>query len=213
MVISMKKNGFTLIELMAVIIILALLSMIILPIVENSINSGKDDLYISQIDSIKVSLKKYAIDNINSKIRNVGDDIYISLYQLKIADYVNLDMADPRSEYLIPNDMILHIKKKEKSYIYEVLETTGTKTTKKKYDKSTPIITASEVIYYCGSDNFDDILNDYNSDNGSVEIKYYDKYFAKEKNLNELLNENEDFRIVYKSKDAYFITNILRSGC
>ena len=81
----MNKNGFTLAELMAVLILIAVMGMIVIPIVENSINSGKDDLYISQIDSVKASLKKYAIEEINPKIRNAGDDIYLSLYQLKIS--------------------------------------------------------------------------------------------------------------------------------
>lgn len=217
----MKKNGFTLIELMAVIIILALLSMIIVPIVENSINSGKDELYISQIDSIKVSLKKYAVDKINSNIRNVGDDIYVSLYQLKTAGYVNLDIADPRSEKLIPNDMILHIEKREKSYIYEVLETTGTKTNETKYNKNTPIIEAKEIVYYCnviseGSavpEDFNNILNNYTITSGTVTKEYYDTYFDEKHSLSELLSKNEDFRVVYKSSNAYFVTNVLRNGC
>ncbi len=217
----MKKNGFTLIELMAVIIILALLSMIVVPIVENSINSGKDELYISQIDSIKVSLKKYAVDKINSNIRNVGDDIYVSLYQLKTAGYVNLDIADPRSEKLIPNDMILHIEKREKSYIYEVLETTGTKTNETKYNKNTPIIEAKEIVYYCnviseGSavpEDFNNILNNYTITSGTVTKEYYDTYFDEKHSLSELLSKNEDFRVVYKAGNAYFVTNVLRNGC
>lgn len=217
----MKKNGFTLIELMAVIIILALLSMIVVPIVENSINSGKDELYISQIDSIKVSLKKYSVDKINSNIRNVGDDIYVSLYQLKTAGYVNLDIADPRSEKLIPNDMILHIEKREKSYIYEVLETTGTKTNETKYNKNTPIIEAKEIVYYCnviseGSavpEDFNNILNNYTITSGTVTKEYYDTYFDEKHSLSELLSKNEDFRVVYKSGNAYFVTNVLRNGC
>ena len=40
----LKKNGFTLVELTAVLIILSVLGMIIIPIVENSINSGKNEL-------------------------------------------------------------------------------------------------------------------------------------------------------------------------
>ena len=124
----MNKNGFTLAELMAVLILIAVMGMIVIPIVENSINSGKDDLYISQIDSVKASLKKYAIEEINPKIRNAGDDIYLSLYQLKISGNVSVDMKDPRTETLLPEDMLLRIEKREKSYTYEVLETTGTKT-------------------------------------------------------------------------------------
>ena len=37
--------------------------------------SGKDELYISQIDSIKASLKQYAIKNINSNIRIKIDEV------------------------------------------------------------------------------------------------------------------------------------------
>ena len=99
----MKKNGFTLVELTAVLIILSVLGMIIIPIVENSINSGKNELYVAQLDSIKASLKKYAVSNINSKIKNVGDNIFLSLYQLKIENYLALDIKDPRTETLLPN--------------------------------------------------------------------------------------------------------------
>lgn len=217
----MKKNGFTLIELIAVITILALLGMIIVPVVENSINSGKDELYISQIDSIKASLKQYAIKNINSNIQNAGDDIYLSLYQLKIAGFVNLDIADPRSENLIPNDMLLRVEKREKSYIYEVLETTGTATNIKKYNKNTPIVETDEIIYYCTiienggavPAEFNNILNDYSVNNGTVTKEFYDSHLSEKFELNELLSKNEDFRIVYKAGDAYFIKNVLRSGC
>lgn len=217
----MRKNGFTLVELTAVIIILALLGMLIMPIVENSINSGKDDLYISQIDSIHASLRKYAVSNINSKIRNAGDDVYLSLYQLKIAGQINLDIADPRSENLLPNDMLLHIEKREKSYVYEVLETTGTENELKKYDRNTPVIEAEPIVYYCKvisgdteiPNEFTNILNNYSIDKGSVSILYYDTYFSKTHDLKELLSTNEDFRIVYKSGEAYFITNVLRNGC
>lgn len=217
----MKKNGFTLIELIAVITILALLGMIIVPVVENSINSGKDELYISQIDSIKASLKQYAIKNINSNIQNAGDDIYLSLYQLKIAGFVNLDIADPRSENLIPNDMLLRVEKREKSYIYEVLETTGTTTNIKKYNKNTPIIETDEIVYYCTiienggavPVEFNNILNDYSVNNGTVTKEFYDSHLSEKFELSELLSKNEDFRIVYKAGDAYFIKNVLRSGC
>lgn len=216
----MKKNGFTLIELVAVITILALLGMIIVPVVENSINSGKDELYISQIDSIKASFKQYAIKNINSNIKNAGDDIYLSLYQLKLAGFVNLDIADPRSENLIPNDMLLRIEKRERSYIYEVLETTGTETNQKKYNKNTPIIETDEIVYYCpvienGSvpEEFNNILNDYSITSGTVTYEYYDSHLSEKHELTELLSKAEDFRVVYKAGDAYFIKNVLRSGC
>ncbi len=215
---NMKKNGFTLIELISVIFLLAVMGMIVIPIVENSINSGKDDLYISQIDSVKASLKKYAIEEINSQIKNSGNDVYLSLYQLKIAGYVSMDMKDPRTEKLLPEDMLLRIEKREKSYAYEVLETTGTKSDKTYFSSNTPKLKVKPIIYYC--DTVSEVpaeltqkLNDYEIDSGSATIEYYNKDFTQKSSLETLLNSNNDFRVVYKSNGAYAITNILRSGC
>lgn len=211
----MKKNGFTLVELTAVLIILSVLGMIIIPIVENSINSGKNELYVAQLDSIKASLKKYAVSNINSKIKNVGDDIFLSLYQLKIENYLALDIKDPRTETLLPNDMLLRIHKESKNYTYEVLETSGTKVPEKEYNTNTPIIETEIVSYYCGSSNEEltNLINDYKVNKGNVKITYYDEYFESKVTLDDILNNKKDFRVVYTADSAYAVKNILRSGC
>ena len=211
----MKKNGFTLVELTAVLIILSVLGMIIIPIVENSINSGKNELYVAQLDSIKASLKKYAVSNINSKIKNVGDNIFLSLYQLKIENYLALDIKDPRTETLLPNDMLLRIHKESKNYTYEVLETSGTKVTEKEYNTNTPIIETEIVSYYCGSSNEEltNLINDYKVNKGNVKITYYDEYFESKVTLDDILNKKKDFRVVYTADSAYAVKNILRSGC
>lgn len=211
----MKKNGFTLVELTAVLIILSVLGMIIIPIVENSINSGKNELYVAQLDSIKASLKKYAMSNINSKIKNVGDNIFLSLYQLKIENYLALDIKDPRTETLLPNDMLLRIHKESKNYTYEVLETSGTKVTEKEYNTNTPIIETEIVSYYCGSSNEEltNLINDYKVNKGNVKITYYDEYFESKLTLDDILNNKKDFRVIYTADSAYAVKNILRSGC
>ena len=211
----MKKNGFTLVELTAVLIILSVLGMIIIPIVENSINSGKNELYVAQLDSIKASLKKYAVSNINSKIKNVGDNIFLSLYQLKIENYLALDIKDPRTETLLPNDMLLRIHKESKNYTYEVLETSGTKVTEKEYNTNTPIIETEIVSYHCGSSNEEltNLINDYKVNKGNVKITYYDEYFESKVTLDDILNNKKDFRVVFTTDCAYAVKNILRSGC
>lgn len=211
----MKKNGFTLVELTAVLIILSVLGMIIIPIVENSINSGKNELYVAQLDSIKASLKKYAMSNINSKIKNVGDNIFLSLYQLKIENYLALDIKDPRTETLLPNDMLLRIHKESQNYTYEVLETSGTKVTEKEYNTNTPIIETEIVSYYCGSSNEEltNLINDYKVNKGNVKITYYDEYFESKVTLDDILNNKKDFRVIYTADSAYAVKNILRSGC
>ena len=214
----MNKRGFTLMELLAVIALLTLMGLIVIPIVENSINSGKDDLYITQIDSVKASLKKYAIEEVNPRIRNSYDDDYLSLYLLKIAGFVSLDIKDPRTEKLLPDDMLLRIEKREKSYVYEVLETTGTKTNKEAFDSNTPTLEVDPVAYYCTvtgevSESFNAILNDYTVSSGTPTKEYYDADFTKEIDLITALSSDKDFRVIYRVNDAYAIKNILRNGC
>ena len=211
----MKKNGFTLMEVLAVIVILTLMGMIIIPIVENSINSGKDELYIAQIDSVKASLKKYAIEEINAKIKNPYDTIYLSLYQLKIAGFVSLDIKDPRTEKLLPEDMLLKIEKREKSYVYEILETTGTKSNMTTFNDNIPTLKVDPIVYYCSnnSESFNSIVNEYEISTGTPVIEYYNATFTNKIDSETALNSNNDFRIVYKLNSAYAVKNIMRSGC
>ena len=56
----MKKNGFTLIEILGVITLLALLSVIVLMVVDNSLKNSKETLSQAQLDNIKSTRKKNA---------------------------------------------------------------------------------------------------------------------------------------------------------
>ena len=59
----MNKKGFTLIELIAVIVILALISLIVFPTVNSIIKNSKEKAYNVQIDEIINAAKNYLTDN------------------------------------------------------------------------------------------------------------------------------------------------------
>ena len=63
----MNKKGFTLIELMAVITILVVLSLIIVPIVDKNVKRSKEDMYKIQIENIRMAGQGYFSDHISSK--------------------------------------------------------------------------------------------------------------------------------------------------
>lgn len=48
----MKKNGFTLVELLGVIVILAILLVVSVPIILNVVNNSKKNLYINDVKTI-----------------------------------------------------------------------------------------------------------------------------------------------------------------
>lgn len=61
----MKKNGFTLIEIIAVIVIIGIIALITIPAVESLINNSKESLYNSQVKMIESAAKKWGLDNVN----------------------------------------------------------------------------------------------------------------------------------------------------
>ena len=58
-----KTNGFTLIELMGVVAILALLALIGIPVVEKHVNKGKREASEIQISNIELAAKSWVSDN------------------------------------------------------------------------------------------------------------------------------------------------------
>ena len=113
------KKGFTLAELLGVLVILAAILLIIMPIVDKTIKEGKDDLYDKQINSIKLAMELWLTDN--AKL-DEGEYIVITLSQLKDAGLIEFDIKNPKTEELFPNDMLLTIKNNDGILEYEVVD-------------------------------------------------------------------------------------------
>ncbi len=111
------KKGFTLAELLGVLVILAAILLIIVPTVDKVIKQSKDDLYEKQIDSIKLAMELWLTDN--AKLGE-GEYIVITLSQLKDAGLIEYDVKNPKTEELFPNDMLLTIRNNDGMLEYEV---------------------------------------------------------------------------------------------
>ena len=118
----MRNNkAFTLIEILAAITILAIISIITTTTVTNFIKKGKNDLFKKQLETIRlssmlwVSDHKEEIDNINS------DCISISLKTLEDDGYVEPGLKNPKTEEELDSDeYYVNVTKNNKKYIYEV---------------------------------------------------------------------------------------------
>lgn len=113
------KKGFTLAELLGVLVILAAILLIIMPIVDKTIKEGKDDLYDKQINSIKLAMELWLTDH--AKL-DEGEYIVITLSQLKDSGLIEFDIKNPKTEELFPNDMLLTIKNNDGILEYEVVD-------------------------------------------------------------------------------------------
>lgn len=115
----MKKNGFTLVELLGVIILLGVLSMIAVPVVRDLIKSSKKELYEEQIKQIEQGLKNWAHDNI-FLLPDDNGVITLSLGQLAQSGHVNYKIENPKNNKCFSTESELTITKYNNSYVYEV---------------------------------------------------------------------------------------------
>lgn len=96
----MKKNGFTLIEMLGVIVILSVLSLITVPIIDRSINQGKKNLSDVQKGQLIKALKNYYAEHL-SEFNNIStvqnNPSCINTDVLKDAGYLPIDLKDPKT--------------------------------------------------------------------------------------------------------------------
>ena len=93
----MKKNGFTLVELLGVVTILAMLGMIIVPVIDNVLKNNKRKLYDVQIRVIKDAASSFVADRVFDEYFDIdpGDSLGIRLGKLKEFGYIDGDVVNP----------------------------------------------------------------------------------------------------------------------
>ena len=114
----MKKRGFTLIEMMSVIIILAVIALIVTPLVIGSIKDSKQKLYDTQIENIVSAAKSYMID----LDLEDNETITLTLNDLKKTGKVKKDIKNPKTGEEFNECMMVTVTKMGESYDYKVTE-------------------------------------------------------------------------------------------
>ncbi|MBQ9071761.1 MAG: DUF5011 domain-containing protein [Bacilli bacterium] len=113
----MKNKGFTLVELLAVIVILAVIFILIFPAVEHILVKSKETISNEQINTIldaayDLSLKQLDI------LPERGKTTYITLAQLKNEGLIAADIKNPETKELYPNNLVISIENVGAGYKY-----------------------------------------------------------------------------------------------
>ena len=92
----MNKKGFTLVELLAVIVILALLALLTSTAVTKLVKDAKNDLSETQMTLIKSAADTWIADNIN-KLPSSGSCGYLTLEDLKYYGLLDNTILDHKN--------------------------------------------------------------------------------------------------------------------
>ena len=111
----MNKKGFTLVELLAVIVILALLALLTSTAVTKLVKDAKNDLSETQIQLIKSAADTWIADNINN-LPSSGSCGYLTLEDLKYYGLLDNVILDPKNSEEISNDLKIKITTTTSAY-------------------------------------------------------------------------------------------------
>lgn len=107
----MKKNGLTLVEMIAVIVVLALLLVIIVPNITKNIKKSRITLTKVQLNAIKEAASNWAMDNVD-KIPSSDDSRSLKLSLTDLSDYLSDDIINPDND-IKDDEIIIFIREVE----------------------------------------------------------------------------------------------------
>ena len=110
-----KRKGFTLAELLAVIVILGIITSITVPIVTDQIDKYKTKVCVTQYDNILNAARSYGADHLTE----LGKSKTITLKTLNDGGYIDAsNLKDPVTKEKISLELQIHIVKIGKKYKY-----------------------------------------------------------------------------------------------
>ena len=114
------KKGFTLVELIGVVIILALIALLAFPPILNSIRKTKTELSDASKEILYNAASLYVSENLNDFPKRNGNTFCVTLNTLSSKEYLPTKVYDSITGEEISQDSLIEIKVENDSYTYSM---------------------------------------------------------------------------------------------
>lgn len=116
----MKKNGFTLIEITAVALLLGIIAVLVIPKVNNTIKNNKEKVCDSIKSNAEDAAKSYTYMNTNEidNIITTNGFAELTLYKLMQEGLINKNLENPYNNEPISTSNVVKIEKNGNEYTY-----------------------------------------------------------------------------------------------
>ncbi len=117
-----KSRGFTLAELLGVIVILGLIALVTIPAITDSLKRYRKNLSQIQIDNIVTAAKNWGSDHLLELPDAEGGTITITISELQAQGYLKDELKDPDTKKELNTSAKITIKRIGKNYQYTLDE-------------------------------------------------------------------------------------------
>ena len=115
----MKKKGFTLIEVLATVVILGILVLLTIPIISSNIQKTKTRAYESQVKAINSAARKYMTRNTHLLPDENNPESIIQLVSIAVAGLIEDNIENPLTGGTMNGCVKVSYNKNNEVYFYE----------------------------------------------------------------------------------------------
>ncbi|MBR6690038.1 MAG: prepilin-type N-terminal cleavage/methylation domain-containing protein [Bacilli bacterium] len=113
----MKEKGFTLVELLGVIVILAIIFVLIYPSVSDVLSQSRETVYQKQINTMLNATYDFSLKNIEY-LPEYNEKNYVTLGELKYNGLLDASIKDPDTNEAFPDNLVISIHNVGSGYKY-----------------------------------------------------------------------------------------------
>ena len=114
------KKGFTILELLAVVVILGLIAVLITPLVKTMTDDAKNKAYNIQIKAIKDGAESFIVEYIDTLPES--DTYTIDLKLLKDLAFLETEIKNPKTGFYFDDNTVITFTKKKGMYRAEIFD-------------------------------------------------------------------------------------------